>query len=147
MPGVSSRLASAMSLVTTSSATTTSAAAQKIRRSATLAILFLFLAGDAEPGMRQRIQPLERDLGAAGVALPELLRGLVQPAERLVHVPEVPALLRGEQELLLPLHGVRALVGHMEGIGREVAVGRLQRGVERLVVVPQLLHDARPLFE
>src|SRR4051812_19451249 len=152
MPGVRRRVASAVSLVMRSSTTVTTAAAQNTRRSApgawtsaALAIFFFLLAGDAQPRVRQRIEPLEVDLLTALMAMPELVRGAVQPAKGLVHVPEVAALLRREQELLLPLHGVGALVGHVKRIGREVAVGRLQRRVERLVVVAQLLHDAGPL--
>src|SRR5205085_8931856 len=46
-----------------------------------------------------------------------------------------------EEELLLPLHRVGSLIRHMERIGGEVAIGGLQRGIEGLVVVAQLLHD------
>ncbi len=84
---------------------------------------------------------------AALVAVPELVGRAVEPAQRLVHVPEVAALLRGEEELLLPLHGVGALIGHVERVGRQVAVGRLERRVERLVVIAELLHDAGPLLQ
>jgi hypothetical protein len=77
----------------------------------------------------------------------ELVRGLVQPAQRLVHVPEIAALLRSEEELFLPFHGVGALVRHVERIGGQVAVGGLQRRVERVVVVPQFFHHPGALFE
>src|SRR4051794_31768070 len=103
-PGVSSSVASATSLVIRSRATTMSAAPQNRRRSAAFSILFLLFARDAEPSVRQRVKPLEVDLGPAIVAVAELLRIAVQPAQRLVHVPEIPALLGGEQELLLALH-------------------------------------------
>src|SRR2546430_14697639 len=63
------------------------------------------------------------------------IRRLEQPPQRLVHVPEVAPFLRGEQERLLALHGVGALIGHVERVAREVAVGRLQARVERLIVV------------
>src|SRR2546426_2576574 len=62
------------------------------------------------------------------------------------HVPEVAPFLRGEQEGLLALHGVGALIRHVERVAREVAVGRLQAGVERLVVVAELLHHPSALF-
>ena len=96
--------------------------------------------------MGQRVQPVEADVGSALMALPELLGIAVQPPQRLVHVPEVPALLRREQELLFPLHRVGALIRHVKGVGREIAVRPLESVVERLVVVPQLLHHAGPLL-
>src|SRR5690606_29840654 len=130
-----SKRASASILVTKSRTIVRLIASQNQRRStpgpatgpsASFAILFLFLAGDAEPRVRQRIEPLEIDLGAALVTVPEFLRRAVEPAERLVHMPEIAAFLRGEQELLLPLHRVGALIGHMERVRRQIAVGRLQ---------------------
>src|SRR5690606_5266072 len=138
---------SARTLVSTSSARTAPAVTQKRRRSAAGGILFLLLARDAEPRVGQRVQALEADVLAAGLAPAELLRAAVEPAERLVHVPQVAPLLRGHQELLLALHGVGALVRHVERVGGEVAVGGLQGGVEGLVVVAELLHHARPLLE
>src|SRR5688500_12664859 len=138
---------SATYLVIASRTTMTAAAETKTRRSAALGILLLLLAGDAEPRVRQRIEPLEVDLLAALMAVTELLGRRVEAPERLVDVPEVAALLRGEQELLLALHGVGALVGHVERVGRQVAVGALQGRIEGLVVVAELLDDAGPLFE
>src|SRR5687768_10602777 len=100
-----------MRLVAKSTTTSTSATAQKSRRpSAPLFILFLFLAGDAEPGVGQRVQPLEGDLLPALMTLAELVGLAVEAAERLVDVPEVAALLGREQELFFPLHGVGALI-------------------------------------
>src|SRR3954469_19235513 len=149
MPGVRSKVASAISLVTRSSTTVPTAAAMKTRRSgpairgsAAFAIFLFLLAGDAEPGMRQGVQPFEVDLLAALLAVTKLLGIAVEPSQRLVHMPEIPALLRSEEELLLPFHRVGSLIRHMEGIGREIAVGGLKRGVEGLVVVSQLLHNA-----
>ena len=72
---------------------------------------------------------------------------VVEAAERLVDVPEVPALLGRHQELLFPLHGVGALVGHVEGVGAQVAIGALQRRVEGLVVVAEFLHDPGALLD
>src|SRR5256886_1071399 len=74
------------------------------------------------------------------------IRRLEQPPQRLVHVPEVAPFLRGEQERLLALHGVGALIGHVERVAREVAVGRLQARVERLIVVAELLHHPGALL-
>src|SRR5688500_5924181 len=141
------RCSSARYLVIASRTTTTAAAETKTRRSAALGILFLLLAGDAQPRVGQRVEPLEVDLVAALVAVPELLRRRVEAPERLVHVPEVAALLGREEELLLPLHGVGALVRHVERVGGQVAVGALQGRVERLVVVAELLHHPGPLLE
>ena len=149
-----SSVASAISLVIRSSTTMTSAAAQNTRRSAPGAGTQRRL-----PSSSFSLQVMQsRACGSASsrskliscaalMAVPELVRGAVQPPQRLVHVPEVAAFLRGEEKLLLPLHGVGALIGHVERVGREVAVGRLQRRVEGLVVVAQLLHDAGPLLE
>ena len=78
---------------------------------------------------------------------PNCLGSAVEPAQRLVDVPEEAALLAREEERLLALHGVGALVGHVERIGREIAVGRLRRGVERLAVLAELLEHAAALIE
>src|SRR6266568_1608210 len=137
---------SARSLVTKSAATTAPAVVQNSRRLAALSIFFLRLALDAQPGMGQRVESLESDLLAALLALAEFLRRLEQPPQGLVHVPEVAPLLRGEQEGLLALHGVGALIRHMERVARQVAVGRLQAGVEGLVVVAELLHHPSALL-
>src|SRR3989441_12560730 len=137
---------SATSLVTRSAATTAPAVVQNSRRSAALAIFFLRFALDAQPGVGQRVEPLETDVFAALLALAEFLRRLKQPPERLVHVPEVAPFLRGEQERLLAFHGVGALIRHVERVAREVAVGRLQAGVEGLVVVAELLHHPSALL-
>src|SRR6184192_492924 len=139
--------ASASSLVARSATTTTAAVPQNTRRSATLAIFLLGLALDAEPGVRQRVEPLEHDVLAALLALAELLGRLIQPPQGLVDVPEIAALLRGEQERFLTLHGVGALVRHVERVAREVAVRRLQTRVEGLVVIAELLHHPGALLE
>src|SRR3989440_3785708 len=118
--------ASASSLVARSATTTAAAVPQNTRRSATLAIFLLGLALDAEPGVRQRVEPLEQDVLAALLAFAELLRRLVQPPQGLVDVPQVAALLRGEQERLLALHRVRALFRHVERAARERPLGHLR---------------------
>src|SRR5438552_9340953 len=105
-----------ITLVTRSSTTIPSTTPQNIFRLAPLAIFLFRLALDAETGVRQRVQPLEPDLVAALVTLAELVRLLVEPTQRLVHMPEVTPLLRREEKLLLPLHGVGPLVRHMKGI-------------------------------
>src|SRR5690606_11367071 len=51
----------------------------------------------------------------------------------------------GEEELLLPLHGVGALVGHVKRVGGQVPIRALERGVEGLAVIAKLLHDPRAL--
>src|SRR5216683_777619 len=109
---------SARSLVTRSATTTAPAVVQNSRRSAAFSIFFLRFALDAQAGVPQR----------------------------LVHVPEVAPLLRGEQERLLALHGVGTLIGHMERVAREVPIGRLQARVEGLVVVAELLHHPGALL-
>src|SRR2546428_4216938 len=96
-----------------SSATTPAAVAQNSRRSAPLAIFLFRLALDAETRVRQGIEAVEADDLARLLALAELLGGLVQASQRLVHMPEVTPFLRGPQETLLALHRVRALVSHV----------------------------------
>src|SRR5258706_316262 len=72
---------------------------------------------------------------------------LVEAAQRLVDMPEVASFLGREQERFLPLHGVGALIGHVEGVTRQVPVGSLEARVEGFVVMTELLHHARPLLE
>src|SRR5204862_281113 len=83
--------ASASSLVARSATTTTAAVPQNTRRSATLAIFLLGLALDAEPGVRQRVEPLEHDVLAALLALDELLGRLIQPRRASMSSPRGPA--------------------------------------------------------
>src|SRR5690349_15041644 len=122
--------ASASSLVARSATTTAAAVPQNTRRSASLAIFLLGFALDAEARVRERVEPLEENVLAALLALTELLRCLVQPPQGLVDVPQVAALLRGEEERFLAFHGIRPLVRHVERVAREIAVRRLQARVE-----------------
>src|SRR5438105_5792092 len=105
--------ASASSLVARSATTTAAAVPQNTRRSTTLAIFLLGLALDAEPRMGQRVEPLEQGVLPALLALTELLWRLIQPPQGLVDVPEIAAILRGEQERFLELTRILALVSHM----------------------------------
>src|ERR1051325_5228649 len=98
-------------LRTAAAASATASASANRRRSAAFTIFLFRLALDAEPRVRQRVQTIEADLLAALLALAEALGRLVQPAQRFVHVPQVAAFLRREQECFLPLHRVGALVG------------------------------------
>src|SRR5690348_606475 len=88
---------SASNLVTTSA----TARPQNKRRLAPFAIFFLGLAPDAEPCVRERVESLEPDLLATLLAFPEFVGRLVEASQGLVHVPQVAALLRCEQERLL----------------------------------------------
>src|SRR5436190_742105 len=138
---------SAISLVTKSDTTTATAVPQNSRRSAAFTIFLSGLALDAEAGMGKRVEAIEADGFAALLAAAEFLRRLVEPAQRFVHVPEVPPFLRREQKLLLALHRVGALIGHVEGVARQVAIGRLEARVERCAVMTQLFDDAAALFQ
>src|SRR5688572_10655015 len=101
----------------TSLATTATMTLQKSGALALLLSIFLtLLAGDAQARVRQRVEPVEIDVLAAAVALPERLGRAVQAAERLIDVPEEPPLLRGEKERLLALHRIGPLVGHVERV-------------------------------
>src|SRR5450756_1170372 len=140
--------AAAISLVTRSSATTVISVPQKRGGlGLALSIFFALLALDAIPGVRKRVETLEADLTPAVVTLAELLGIAIEPAERFVDVPEETAFLAREQKCLFALHCVGALIGHVEGICAQIAVRALRRRSESLVVVPQLLQDALPLFE
>src|SRR6185503_15454924 len=92
---------SAISLVTKSETTTAVAVPQNNRRSAAFTIFLFRLALDAQAGVRERIETDEPDRFTALLAAPEALRRAVQPAQRLVHVPQVPPLLRREQKCFL----------------------------------------------
>src|SRR3979409_1470459 len=124
-----------MSLVIRSSTTVASAAQANTCRSAPFAIFLFLLAGDTQSGMGQGVQALKIDLLPALLAVAELVGGAVQPAQRLVHVPEIAAFLGSKEKLLLPLHRIGSLVRHVKRIGGEIAIGRLQRRVEGLVVI------------
>src|SRR5512135_1350208 len=119
--------ASARNFVRRSRAITAATTPANRRRSAVLAILLFFLAVDAQPRVRQRVEALGRDLLAAALALAVLLGRGVQAPQRLVDVPEEAPFLRRHEERLLALHRVGALVGHVERVGRQVAVRGLQR--------------------
>src|SRR5688500_11817744 len=66
-----------------------------------LSIFFALLALDAVPGVRQRVETLEADLSSAIVALTELFRIAIEPAQGFVDVPEETAFLAGEEERFL----------------------------------------------
>ena len=73
-------------------------------QNATVLLLRIFLARlavDAIPGVRQRVEPLERDVVPALVAFAEGLGRAVQPAECLVDVPEESSFLARHQERFL----------------------------------------------
>src|SRR3954463_376531 len=94
---------SAAALVITSIIVTTRRIGQNSDALLRLRIFLALLALDAVARVRQGIQPLERDVVAAIVALAERLGRPVQPAQRLVDVPEEAPLLAREEERLLPL--------------------------------------------
>src|SRR5215211_6380736 len=81
-----------------------------------LCIFLTLLAVNAEPRMRQCVQPLVCNILPAVVALPESLGGAVQPAQRFVEMPEESSFLAGEEECLLALHRVGALIRHVKRV-------------------------------
>src|SRR5205809_1553705 len=107
-----------------SDATTAMIIAENSRRLA-LRIFLALLALDAIPCMRQRIKTLESNLLAAVVTLAERFRRLVEAAQRLIDMPEETSLLACKEKRLFALHRVRALIGHVERVGAQVAVGCL----------------------
>src|SRR5215468_2006691 len=62
-------------------------------------------------------------------------------------MPEEPAFLAGEQERLLTLHGVGPLIGHVERVAAQVAVGGLRRRAKSFVSTTKLFEHALPLVE
>src|SRR4030095_15752335 len=111
------KVATAISFVARSKATTVMRVPQnRAGLGLALSIFFALLALDAIPGGRQRVETLEADLSSAIVALPELLRVAIKPAQRFVDVPQEPAFLAREKERLLALHRIRALIRHVEGV-------------------------------
>src|SRR5687768_16001287 len=113
----------------TSQTTMNAMSPQNRRASPLLLCIFLArLAGDAEPRVRESVEPVEVDVLPATMALAERLGRPVETAERLVDVPEEPPLLAREQEVLLPFHGIGALIGHVERVAAQVAVGGLGSG-------------------
>src|SRR6266404_6219866 len=142
------KVAAAISFVTRSSATTVINVPQKRGGLAlALSIFFALLALDAISGVRQRVETLETDLSSAIVALAELLWIAIEAAKRLVDVPQKAAFLAREQKRRFAFHCVSALMGHGEGVCAQIPVRSLRGPSESLIVVPQLLQDALPLFE
>src|SRR5580698_2883206 len=118
----------ATSFVATSSATTVANVPQNRRPLPLFLSIFLaLLARDAVPRVWQRVETVKRDVLAALVAPAKRLRRPIQPAQGFIDMPQEPPFLAGEQERLLPLHGVRALVGHVERIRAQIAVRVLHR--------------------
>src|SRR5215213_9891736 len=113
---------SARPFVTTSIAVTMASTGQNSTALLRLCIFLALLALDAEAGVRQRVEALEGDVLPAIVTLAEGLGRAVQATQRLIDVPEEPALLAREEKRLLALHRVRALIGHVEGVAAQVAV-------------------------
>src|SRR6185437_10908712 len=110
-----------MSFVTMSAATMPSTSDQNTPLSVLfgllpLSIFLTLLAGYAQPGMRQRVETIKVDFPTTRLALPEDLRRLVEPPERLIDVPEEPPLLTGKEKCLFTLHGIGALIGHVKRV-------------------------------
>src|SRR5512132_2778907 len=142
------KVAAAINFVTRSSATTVTNVPQKRGGLALpLSIFFALLALDAIPGVRQCVETLEADLAATIVALTELLRIAIKSAERFVDVPEEAPFLAREEKSLLALHGIRALIRHVEGVCAQIAIRALRSRSKCLVVMPELFEHALPLFE
>src|ERR1035437_5923872 len=140
---------STATIFVTASASTTDATTPKKRRGfgLLLSIFLALLALDAVAGVRQRVEAFEPDLASALVAAAVRLRRAVQASQRFVDVPEKAALLAREEERLLALARVGALVGHVERVRGQVAVGALRRGAEGLVVMAKLLEHALAFLE
>src|SRR5579862_7253183 len=88
-----------------------------------LRIFLPLLAIDAVSRVRQRVEPVKRDVVATLMTLSKIIRVAVQAPKCLVDVPQKPTFLAGEKERLLAFHRVRALIGHVERITAQVAIG------------------------
>src|SRR5471030_1644317 len=142
------RRSTAMIFVNASASTTDRATPKKSRGFGLLfSIFFALLARNAKPRVRQRVEPVEPDLTATLMAAAERFGRTVEAAQRFVDVPEETSLLAREQERLLAFHRVGALIRHVERVRREIAVGALRCGTERLVIVAEFLQHALPFFE
>src|ERR1051325_4060877 len=127
------RLATAQIFVAASATAMPINTGQNSRPLSLLCIFLPLLAVDAVARMWQRVQPLECNLVSTLVALAEILRRTIQPAQGFVDVPEKAAFLAGEEERFFALHRVRSLIGHMEGVAAQVSIRRLRRGAKSLV--------------
>jgi len=109
--------------------------------------LFLHLAVDAVPGMRERVEPLESHRSAAGVAAPKLLGIVVEPPERFLDAVEIASFLGCEEGSLLALHRLGPLIGHMIGVGRKIGVLGLAVRLGHLVEETQRAKNSRSLLQ
>src|SRR5688572_18189951 len=119
----------------------------RLRVSEAPSILLSRFAGDAEGRVRQRLQTLPGDPLVAELAVPESLGLLVQASQRAVDLVQLAPLLRREQERLLALHCVGALIGHVEGVRAEVPGRRARRVMVVLVEESQLLEHLFPFLQ
>src|SRR5690606_28878432 len=131
-----------------SSTSTTSSTLQKsmLFQLLLLVIFLALLAVNAVSCVRQRVEPLERHVLPARVTLAEGRGALVESSQRLVYVPEEASLLAGEEESLFPLHGIGALIGHVERVRAQIAVRRLGRVEKRLLMVAEFLQNPTALL-
>src|SRR5579862_8248401 len=135
--------ATAIALVTTSSTTTVTKVPQKIFAFELFLSIFLTLfAGDAEAGVRQRVESLECYLFPALMALSKGLRTAIQSPKSLINMPQETSFLTREEKGLFPFHGVRPLIRHVKRIRAQVAVRILHRGAERFAVIAELFQNA-----
>src|SRR5216683_5174919 len=107
-----------------------------------LCIFLTLLAIDAVSRVWQRVQPLVRNILSAIVAHAERLGRAIKSSKSFVQMPEESALLTREEKCFFSLHRVGALIGHVERVRTQVAVGTLRSRAERLVVMPELFQYA-----
>src|SRR6266550_1057860 len=111
-----------------------------------LCIFLTLLAIDAVSRVWQRVQPLVRNILSAIVTHAECLGRAIKPSQSFVQMPEESSLLACKEKCFFSLHRVGALIGHMERVRAQVAVGALRRRAERLVVMPELFQHATTLL-
>jgi hypothetical protein len=105
------------------------------------------LAVYAETRVGKRVETLVGDVLAAVVTLAERLGRAVQTAKGLIEMPEETTFLARKQERFLTLHGVGALICHVERVRAQVSISALRCRAESLVVMSELLQHALPLLE
>src|SRR5690606_27253348 len=106
------------------------------------------LARDTQRRVGQRLEPGEPDLSATTFAPPERLGLPVQLPQRCVDRGQTASLLAREQERLLPLHHVRALLGRVEGEDVPLHPRPIPCGVHELLgEARQLPHRSLSILE
>src|SRR4029079_15033009 len=111
-----------------------------------LCIFLTLLAVNAVTRVGKRVETLISNVLTTIVALAKRLGRSIKATKRFIEVPEKASLLAGEKKCLFALHRIGALICHVERVRAQVSISALRRRSKSLIVVPELLQDALPLF-